>query len=118
MPYVQVYVNGNGQVTVQPSNNPSVGELVTVRTYPYTGEHLQDIIFYDNTWAQIGVTQVDSNTWRYRQPDYGIIVVATFSEDSPTPPEPPEPPTPPPTPTDFLSYVIFRRKKYRRLFKY
>ena len=39
MPYVQVYVNGNGQVTVQPSNNPSVGELVTVRTYPYIGEH-------------------------------------------------------------------------------
>lgn len=118
MPTVHLTANGNGRLTCQPSSNVSSGTVVTVRAYPYEGESLVDIIFYDNTWTQIGVYDAGNNTWQFRVTSYDINVVATFTEHEPTPPEPPDPPDPPDPPHPptslSLSYFLFKNNDWWR----
>lgn len=118
MPTIHLTSNGNGRLTCQPSTAVSSGTVVTVRAYPYEGESLVDIIFYDNTWTQIGVYDAGNNTWQFRVTSYDINVVATFTEHEPTPPDPPdppEPPDPPHPPTSLsLSYFLFKNNDWWR----
>ena len=118
MPTIHLTANGNGRLTCQPSTTVSSGTVVTVRAYPYEGENLVDIIFYDNTWTQIGVYDAGNNTWQFRVTSYDINVVATFTEHGPVPPdppEPPEPPDPPHPPTSLsLSYFLFKNNDWWR----
>lgn len=117
MPSISVTVNGSGRVVVLPSNNVEPRTLVSITAYPYEGESIQMMDFYDDQWSPIIVTQVSENQWKLRMPDYNIHVVATFTEHSPIPPDPPEPPVPPPVSIEPWMLAVLHRKKIKRRLK-
>lgn len=116
MPTIQKIVNGNGQVTVEPSSfEVPVNTIVTVRAYPYEGEIVDTAEFEENingVWHWVGVSEISHNVWRFRiENDMRINILFTSRYDPP--PEPPEPPEPP---TPFLTILpaILKRKQWWR----
>lgn len=97
MSHISLYPNGNGQLAVYPSSDESSGTLITVRSFPYTGEELVFIEFAENingSWQVFVPMQSDYRSWQFRIEEYNVRVVATFTERHPTPPDPPDPPAP------------------------
>lgn len=121
MASISLTANGHGQLAVYPSTAPNIGDVVTVRSFPYTGEELMDIRFEEyinGSWSIFSPLQTDWRSWRWRV-EYDVRVVATFTERQPAPPDPPSPPpTPidPPAPiySNWLIAVLGRAIKNRR----
>lgn len=119
MPHIQMIVNGNGQMACYPSTNPEAGTVVTVRAFPYTGEVLDTIVFYEfynDDWHEVGVTQTDWRSWKFRIENNNMRVDALFTSRNPTPPDPPPPPIDPDDPpapiySNWLFAIIAKKRK-------
>lgn len=116
MPHISSIVNGNGQITIEPSTNVNTGDVVTIRAYPYEGEIVDTITFEENingVWNWIGVSEVSHNVWRFRIDQYDVRVNILFTSRYEPPPEPPEPPEP--EPVVISPWLIAVISKLRRL---
>lgn len=121
MPHIQLIVNGNGQIQCYPNQDVPSGTVVTIRSFPFTGEVLDTIVFYEyygEDWHEVGVTQTDWRTWKFRIENNDMRVDALFTSRHPAPPDPPPIPPDPPTPSfsNWLFPTLRKAKLNQRRF--